>query len=447
MPNPRLHLKYSLALVLALGSACVDIPPFEDPASDTGADAGFTQDAGPLDLQEPRLLTTAPASGSTHVPVETELVLSFSEAVQPASLLISVSPPVTLGAPVWTEDRTRVALQPASPLAEDTTYSVTVVGTDLAGNPIDGVNSFSFMTTGPQPDTIRPTVLSATPDTSAIGIELAPTLKVTFSEPMDKASTESSISFTTPAGFHASSFSWNTAATELTFKADIAFPHGTSVAWKISTLARDVAGNTTAADTVKNFRVLRLNTAMIDFDPETSGSLGAPSYFRQTPYYNSATVGDDGGPNNDRLYLGFRLDVLPEKLTRITFSQLRWPVGRIFGDPFGKLGELLLEPVDVGDIIEYSFDGKNPQTIADYHTPPLKDAFVVPPSTVPFRGEFDVTEWTAQDWQNRGIRNKRTQYRLRFQNPTNADTVKDQLYCDPSYNEVLAALWVTYEYP
>ncbi|MBN8227295.1 Ig-like domain-containing protein [Corallococcus macrosporus] len=447
MSNPRFHRRCSLLVLFALLAACVEIPPFEDPVPSTTTDAGTFQDAGVADQQAPQLLTTAPASGSTRVPTDSAFLLTFSEPVQTASLQVSFSPPAALAAPIWEEGHTQVTIKPESSLAEDTTYTVTIQGVDLAGNSLGGVDSFSFTTTGTQPDTTPPSILSTTPTHGSIGIERKPTVKVTFSEPMDKASTEAAISFTTPSGFTPGEFSWNATSTEVSFSSNSEFAHGVSVAWRVANTARDTAGNTLSTDTSKNFRTIRLNTAIINFDPGTSGSLSAPSYFRQTNFYNNAWVGDDSGANIDRLFFGFQLDVLPEDLTRVISSRLKWPVSMIIGDPFSKFGALLLEPVDVGDIIELSFGDSNPATKADYNAVALAPAAVVSLSDKPLRGDFDVTAWTIQDWGNRNLRNKRTQYRLRFEAPNNADQVKDQVYSDSYDNPVLATLWVTYEYP
>ncbi|WP_158625778.1 Ig-like domain-containing protein [Corallococcus carmarthensis] len=447
MPNPRVLPPRNLLLLLALLSACVEIPPFDDPAPGANEDAGTLQDAGTVVQQGPRLRTTAPADGSTRVPIDSALGFTFSKPVQPSTLQVSFSPPATPGALVWAEDHTQVTFQTQSPLAEDTTYTVTVQGTDPAGNALEGVNSVSFTTAGPQPDTTPPSVLSTTPSSGAIGLERKPTIKVTFSEPMSRAATEAAVSFTTPAGFTPGEFSWNATSTEVSFSPTSEFAYGVSVAWRISNSARDTAGNALSTETSMNFRAIRLNTAIIDFEPETSGSLGAPSYFLQTHYYNVAWVGDDSGANIDRLFLGFQLDKLPDNLTRVVSSRLKWPVSMIIGDPLSKFGPLLLEPVDVGDVIELSFSGPNPSTVADYHAVALAPAVVVSLSDKPLRGDFDVTTWTTQDWGNRNLRNKRTQYRLRFETPNNGDPVKDQIYSDSYDNPILATLWVTYEYP
>lgn len=447
MSHPRVFHPRNLLLLLALHSACVEIPPLENPVPGTTSDAGSFQDAGTNDQQAPQLLTTVPANGSTQVPIDSALGLTFSKPVDPASLQVSFSPPATLGTPVWAEGHTQVTFPLQSAFTEDTAYTVTVQGTDQAGTSITGVKAFSFTTAGPQPDTTSPTVLSTTPDTGAIGLERKPTIKVTFSEPMNRAATEAAISFTTPAGFTPGAFSWNASSTELRFAPTSEFTHGTSVAWRIADSAQDAAGNKLLAETVKNFRVIRLSTAIINFDPDTSGSVGAPSYFRQTTFYNIVSVGDDGGYNIDRLFFGFQLNSLPDNLTRVVSSRLKWPVGMVIGDPLSKFGALLLEPVDVGDVIDYSFEVTNPETIADYHAAALAPAVAVTLLDKPLRGDVDVTSWTAQDWQNRNLRNKRTQYRLRFESPNNADQVKDQLNSDSESNPTMAALWVTYEYP
>ncbi|NPC49018.1 hypothetical protein D7X99_03285 [Corallococcus sp. AB032C] len=448
MPNPRVpHPRNLLLLLLALLSACMEIPPLEDPIPNTNSDAGTLQDGGTTHQQAPRLLTTMPANGSTRVPIDSTLGLTFSKSMQPTSLQVSFSPPATPGTMAWAENHTQVTFQMQSPFSGDTKYTVTVQGTDQAGNALDGANAFDFTTAGSQPDTVAPSVLSTTPASGAIGLERKPTIKVTFSEPMNRASTEAAISFTTPAGFTPGGFSWNASSTEVSFTSTGEFAHGTSVAWRIANSAQDAAGNTLLAEATKNFRTIRIYTAIIDCDPETSGSLGAPSYFRQTFFYNVAWVGDDSGANIERLFLGFQLNSLPENLTRLVSSRLKWPVSMIIGDPFSKFGALLLEPVDVGDSIELSVTPANPETVADYQAPALSSAVAVSLSDKPLRGEFDVTSWTAQDWGNRNLRNKRTQYRLRFEAPNNSDQVKDQVYSDSIDNPTLATLWVTYEYP
>ncbi|NNC02155.1 Ig-like domain-containing protein [Corallococcus exiguus] len=446
MPNPRVPHPRNLLLLLALLSACVEIPPFDAPTPGADSDAGTLQDAGTVDQQGPRLLAAVPANGSTRVPIDSTLGLTFSKPMQPTSLQVSFSSPATPGILAWAENHTQVTFQTQSAFAEETTYTVTVQGTDQAGNAMEGVNSFSFTTAGPQPDTTPPSVLSTTPDNGAIGLVRKPTIKVTFSEPMNRASTEAAISFETPAGFTPGEFSWNAASTEVSFTSSSEFAYGVSVAWRIASAARDTAGNS-LPEIAKNFRTIRLNTSIIDFDLGTSGNLGAPSYFRQTAFYNVAWVGDDSGANIDRLFFGFRLDGIPNNLTRVVSSRLKWPVSKVIGDPFSKFGALLLEPVDVGEVIELSPGDPNPSTIADYHSAALAPAVVVSLSDKPLRGDFDVTAWTIQDWENRNLRNKRTQYRLRFEAPTNGDQLKDQIFSDSYDNSILATLWVTYEYP
>lgn len=447
MPNPRVIHPRNLLLLLALLPACLEIPPLENPTPGTNSDAGTFQDGGTVNQQGPRLLTTVPADGSTRVPIDSTLGFTFSKSMDPNSLQVSFSPPAAPETLTWAENHMQVTIQMQSHFAEDTTYTLTVQGTDPAGNAIEGANAFSFTTAGPQPDTLPPSVLSTTPSSGAIGVERKPTIKVTFSEPMNRAETEAAISFTTPAGITPEEFSWNAASTEVSFTSTSEFVHGTSVAWRIANSAQDAAGNALPAEVTKNFRTLRIYTAVIEFDPETSGSFGAPSYFRQTTFYNAAWVGDDSGSNIERLFFGFQLNGLPENLTRLVSSRLKWPVSKIIGDPFSKFGALLLEPVDVGDSIELSYNDVNPETVADYQTPALAPAVAVSLLDKPLRGEFDVTSWTVQDWENRNLRNKRTQYRLRFESPNNSDQFKDQVYSDSIDNPVLATLLVTYEYP
>jgi|GEM_PF-1422818 len=139
------------------------------------------------DRTKPTALLTTP-NPTTNVPVGSPLVITFSEAMDTASVTLGGSltivgsggAPAVTGTPVWSADDTVLTLQPDSLLETDTTYTVTLTTavTDLAGNTLN-MSVFTFTTT----DTIPPAVVSTDP---ADGTNPAPvTLKaitVTFSE-------------------------------------------------------------------------------------------------------------------------------------------------------------------------------------------------------------------------------------------------------------------------
>lgn len=472
---PRLLLLVPLLFVLAWTAACVDLPEVVDPPAETpdsGAssppDSGPTPppdagpspdagggppdagpDAGPVDVLRPVLLNISPMEGTTEVPTGAQFVLTFSEPMDTDSVQVGVQPSVALGAPVWSQQDTVLRLQPTGMLAENTTYTVTVDGEDVAGNPLTGTRAFSFTTAGPAPDTTPPTVLSTSPSQASIGNARNALLEVVFSEPMNKASVQAAFSITAPAGLNGGSFSWNEAATVMTYVPPTSFAYGTEVNWQVSTGARDAAGNALVETVLRGFRVIRQGTLTVRFDPETSGSVGAPNYFRQTTIYNTAYLGDDFGNEAYRLFLGFKLDGLPEDTMKISQATLRWWVTKQIGNPLDKLGALQLEPVDVGDQIGTApGDGPpSPDAIADYHVSPLSSGATILPSTIGAPGLFDVTSWAAEDWSDRAVRNRRTQYRLRFSHGSDGNWMTDALISDSEIHPTLAELHVVYEYP
>ncbi|NVJ25291.1 Ig-like domain-containing protein [Myxococcus sp. AM011] len=449
----RLRLSVPLVAVF-LWIGCIDVPDIVDPpdAGQPPVDAGPTQDgggtpdSGPVDSLPPTIRTTTPAGGATQVSIHTGLVLTFSEAMDQSTVQVSVAPELNLVDEAWSLQGTTLTMGVASPLSENTLYTVTVAGQDLAGNALNGSHTFSFTTTGPAPDTTVPTVLSTIPMNTAIGVDRNPLFEVMFSEPMNRASVESAFAILSHAGLNAGTFAWNAASTIVTYTLPTGLAPGTELRWQVSTSARDVAGNAMAETAIQNFRTMRQGTMTFDFDPPTSGGVSAPDFFRQTTYYNIAFVGDWTSNHRYRLFLGFQLASLPEELTVIRQARLKWWVTYQQGNPYGQLGQLLLEPVDVGEEIPVDVD-YNPRVEVAYYSQPLSSGVSVLAGQLGRPSTIDVTPMVTTDWGNRVARNKRTQYRLRFELGTNNDGVADVLQSDSETDPKLAELEVTYDYP
>lgn len=447
-------LKRIIPLLLAvLLSACISLPEVSEPESpDAGGtpDAGSQPDAGtPTDTTPPTITTASPAHGSTNVPTSTSWLLRFSEPMNVSTVQFDIIPTVALNAATWSSGNTELTLQPTAPLAQNTTYTLVVDGKDLAGNALADRKAFSFSTTGPAPDTTPPTVLSSSPAYAAIGVARDGVITMTFSEPMDKASAQTAFAITSPPGFNSGVFDWNAAGTEMTFNSDTDFAYGTDVIWRVSTTAKDLSGNALENDVTSTFRAIRQNTVTFDFDPSTSGTASASDYWRNHVAYNFESVGDWGGNSQNRLLLGFKLDTLPDDLTSINSGRLKWYVTGQRGTPFAVLGRLLLERVYIGETIAYSdADSVNPNAQVQYESPALSPPIIVPSNAVTSMGTFDVTSFVMQDWADRGNRStKRSQFRLRFEVPSDNDSAYDDIYSDVEQTPKLAELEVTYEYP
>ncbi len=119
-------------------------------AADFEQNPGFTT-AAIADTQGPRVTGTDPAAGATAVSVQVRPVVTFDEALDPASVTASTvllidalgaAVPQAAGSPVLSADGMSATITPAADLAETSTYRVRVIGgaggvLDLAGNPMD----------------------------------------------------------------------------------------------------------------------------------------------------------------------------------------------------------------------------------------------------------------------------------------------------------------------
>lgn len=303
--------------------------------------------------------------------------------------------------------------------------------------------------TKPVPDVTPPTLLNTAPVDGSLGIARTASITVTFSEPMDKASAQTAFAIVSPPGFNSGVFDWNEAGTEMTFNPDADFSYGTEINWRLSTGAKDLSSNALAMSMTGVFHVIRTNTVTIDFDLLTSGSASSPNYGVQTHYYNLSTLGDNALNAQYRLLIGFKTDSLPENLTAITHSTLKWHVTGQRGTPFSALGPLLLERVYIGDEIALSTtEETNPASKVQFESAPLGPAVIITDSNPIALRTFDVTSLVNLDWQDRHSRgSKRSQFRFRFESPSNGNNTHDCLQTDASAAPKLAELEISYEYP
>jgi hypothetical protein len=217
----------------------------------------FTTGTAP-DTQAPTA-TLSPANGATNVPVNSNLVLTFSEPVTKAT---TGSITITQGASSQIITLSSVALSAsgltatidASNFPYSTTVGVTVPNTafkDLAGNAYAGTTSSTWsFTTGAAPDTQAPTA-TLSPANGAANVPVGSNLVLTFSEPVTKATT-GSITITQGATSQTIALSSVVlSASGLTATIDPAnFPYSTPVGVTVpNTAFKDLAGNAYAGTT------------------------------------------------------------------------------------------------------------------------------------------------------------------------------------------------------
>ncbi len=162
-----------------------------DAAGNTGTATGVSVQVG--DVVAPTVTAVVPANGATDVDPTTSVVVTFSEPMNRTTLTTasvrltagaaSVPAALTIGA----DDRT-ATLTPASPLAVNTLFTVTVDAavSDPAGNPLGSAFVSTFRTA--TPDATAPRVESIDPPDGATGVPTTAPVSVTFTEPIDPAS-------------------------------------------------------------------------------------------------------------------------------------------------------------------------------------------------------------------------------------------------------------------
>ena len=157
---------------------------------------------GPVatDLVLPTVTNISPAPGTQGAPINTVVVVQFSEPVSFTSITSQTVILSTGGVPVATqftmEQNNRVLrIVPANllPLQANKFYELTVTPgvLDLAGNPL-GAPFTSSLTTGSATDATVPTVTTFTPALNATGVSRQATVSVTFGEPINPITVTSS---------------------------------------------------------------------------------------------------------------------------------------------------------------------------------------------------------------------------------------------------------------
>ena len=111
---------------------------------------------------------------------------------------------------------------------------------------------YGYLTWGAMTDVIAPAVSSVSPADASRNVPVSTTVTVTFSEPMDRASSEASFWLARSDGAPVSgSFTWS--GSTMTFRPSVPLVADASYQARVAATARDVAGNPLAAERVWQF--------------------------------------------------------------------------------------------------------------------------------------------------------------------------------------------------
>jgi hypothetical protein len=163
----------------------------------------WTFTTGGVDIA-PTILSFTPADKTTAVSTSANINVTFSEAMNPASittssiLLTTASGAAVAGTVSYASDI--AVFNPTVPLMSNTPYTATVTTgcKDIDGTPLVNSHVWTFTTGGVD---IAPTILSFTPSDKSTGASTSSTINVTFSEAMTASSiTTANIYITAPDG-------------------------------------------------------------------------------------------------------------------------------------------------------------------------------------------------------------------------------------------------------
>ena len=188
--------------------------------------------------------STNPTNGAQDIATDTGITLVFNRPVVPLTSIeqqkdlpqpLTFTPAVK-GSGRWINTSV-YSFKPELPLLAATTYSVSVTSTltDTTGGVLAEPYAWSFTTT-------NPIVQRTTPEASANAILPTQTFSVTFSQPMDQASTETAFSLVSDKGPAAGKFTWTADSRELNFKPDSALTFGAAYTLTVATDAKAYGG-------------------------------------------------------------------------------------------------------------------------------------------------------------------------------------------------------------
>ncbi len=206
------------------------------------------------DTTAPTVIATAPIAGATGIPINTTMIVTFSEAmdsatITPATVTLkdNLNNPITAGV-VYDSFSSSARLTPSGALTFNRTYTATVTTgvQDAAGNALAAPYVFTF-TTAANLDITPPLVQSVSPVGGSTCASTAGTVTASFDEDLDPATVNgSTFSLTGPASSAVSGVVAYLNRT-VSFTPDTALAPASSYTAALTTGITDLAGNPLAS--------------------------------------------------------------------------------------------------------------------------------------------------------------------------------------------------------
>jgi hypothetical protein len=235
-----------------------------------------SEDSPPEQAQEttaPVVVGAIPVQGQTDVGLTQTITISFSEDMDPASATGHVTlSHGTVNDIEWTDARNLVVGHTAWPEGTEVTVTVGTSVTDVAGNGLAEVFSWTFWTW-----TDDVLLQDTSPAQGTTGVPINTTIWLRFSEPMNGATLPGAITVSSPVKAVLAYTLGSTDNTEWTLTMDQDLPTSTEITVTVTTAAQNAGGDPLAAEATFSFTTGVdadiTPPSLVSFDPANGTSI------------------------------------------------------------------------------------------------------------------------------------------------------------------------------
>jgi len=218
---------------------------FTDIAGNAGSFSSAFITGTQSDTTAATVVTFSPASGTTNVPLNTDVVAVMSAQIDPTTITnsaITLSPSVA-GTVTLASDGVTLTFTPTGSFNPGASYTATVSGfNDTGGNPV--ATSTDSFTTGTLSSTATLAVNSVTPANGVTGVPVNTNVVFSFSAPVDPATVNGSTMGVGVANLGAElAGTYSVSGSTVTFTPQNALPGSTQIYASVNSNVHDLAGN------------------------------------------------------------------------------------------------------------------------------------------------------------------------------------------------------------